>query len=268
MRIIGMVHFSTLAGTDGYEGDRALVLERARQDLATLQAGGVDAVMFENNFDVPKFAVMRPETAAHFRELLEALIPETRVPWGACPLWNDYAFGFDVCKKFGGSMVRVPVFVDDVETVYGRFNAEPEAVIAARKAAGAEDVKIYADVHVKHAKMVKPRPFADSVRDAVDRGADGIIVTGQWTGNPPSVEQCAEARRLAGPHVAVLTGSGMTSENVLDFAPHLDATIVGTAFKHGSINTASRQGPNIVGPELRYDLEKVRAFVTKIHPEA
>lgn len=262
-----MVHFSALAGTKDFEGDRQLVLERARQDLATLQDGGVDAVMFENNFDVPKYATMLPETSAHFRELLETLVPETRVPWGVCALWNDYAFGFDVCAKLGGSMVRVPVFVDDVETVYGAFLAQPEAVLAARQAAGAEHVKLYADVHVKHAKMIHPRPFAESVRDAVKHGADGIIVTGQWTGDPPSVEQCAEAKREAGPDVAILTGSGMTAENILSFAPDLDATIVGTAFKQGSVNTTSRQGPNIVGPELRYDVKKINDFVRAVRPK-
>ena len=256
-----MVHFSALAGTNDFEGNRQLVLTRAQADLAALQEGGVDAVMFENNFDVPKFATMLPETAAHFQELLEALVPETHVPWGLCPLWNDYNFGFTMCAKFGGSIVRVPVFVDDVETVYGTFIAEPEAVLAARKVAQAEHVKIYADVHVKHAKMIHPRPFVESIRDAVHHGADGVIVTGQWTGDPPSVEQCAEAKREAGPDVAILTGSGMTAENISSFAPHLDATIVGTAFKQGSVNTILRQGPNIVGPELRYDVMKIRDFV-------
>lgn len=255
-----MIHFSPLEGTDDYGGDKALVLDRAHQDLRALQDGGVDAVMFENNFDKPKYEKMRTETRAHFMELLEALVPETRLPWGIAPLWNDYEFGFAACMKFGGVMVRVPVFVDSVETVYGKFYANPAIVLAARASLGADAVAILADVQVKHATMLTPRLFVESVREASASGADGIVVTGQWTGDPPSVEQCAEAAREAG-DAAVLTGSGMTAENFAQFAPYLDATIIGTAFKEGDVNLSKRIGPNIVVAARRYDVKKIAAFM-------
>lgn len=259
--IIGMVHFSSLAGTDDFENDKKLVLDRAREDLHALQAGGVDAIIFENNFDKPKYEKMRPETRAHFMELLENLIPETHLPWGVAPLWNDYEFGFAACKKLGGVMVRVPVFVDSVETAYGKFYANPAAVLAARTKAQAENVAILADVQVKHATMLEPRPFIESVREAKEAGADGIIITGQWTGDPPSVEQCEQVKGEAG-DVAVLTGSGMTTENIRQFAPFIDATIVGTAFKEGEIDLSKREGPNVVAAALRYDLEKIKMFMS------
>ncbi|MEK7665417.1 MAG: BtpA/SgcQ family protein [Patescibacteria group bacterium] len=258
--VISMIHFSPLEGTEDYEGDKAVVLGRAQQDLRALQKGGVDAILFENNFDKPKHEKMRPETRAHFMELLEVLVPETHVSWGITPLWNDFAFGFEACKKLGGVMVRVPVFVDSVETVYGKFYANPAAVLAARAALGAEGVAILADVQVKHATMLTPRPFVESVREASASGADGVIVTGQWTGDPPSVEQCAEAVREAG-DAAVLTGSGMTAENFTRFAPYLDATIVGTAFKEGDVDLSKRLGPNIVVAARRYDAQKIADFM-------
>lgn len=261
--IIGMVHFSSLAGTVDFENDKTLVLGRALQDLQTLQAGGVDAIMFENNFDKPKYEKMRPETRAHFMELLEALVPKTHLPWGVAPLWNDYEFGLEACKKLGGTMVRVPVFVDSVETAYGKFYANPAAVLSARAVAQAENVAILADVQVKHATMLEPRPFIESVREAKIAGADGIIVTGQWTGDPPSIEQCAEAARGAN-SVAILTGSGMTTENIGGFAPYLDAAIVGTAFKEGETDLTKRDGPNVVASARRYDLEKIKKFMSAV----
>ncbi|MDO8617307.1 MAG: BtpA/SgcQ family protein [Candidatus Uhrbacteria bacterium] len=263
--VIGMVHFSALEGSDGFEGDKQLVLDRAMEDLRTLQEGGVDAVLFENNFDTPKFAALPKQVALHFEVLLEALTPKTRVPWGISALWNDYAFGFRMCKKFGGVMVRVPVFVDSVLTTYGRFMAEPKKVLEARRELDATEILLLADVHVKHAELIQPRPFEESTRAAVEAGADAIIITGQWTGDPPSPEQCKLARKTVGAHMPILTGSGMTAENVESFLPFIDGCIVGTAFKERDIDFSTRQGPNIVEAERRLDLEKIKKFMRAIY---
>lgn len=262
--VIGMVHFSSLEGSKNYEGDKALVLSRAREDLKAILDGGVDAVLFENNFDTPKFAELPELVAHHFEELVQMLVPDIHIPWGVSALWNDYRFGFDLCKRLGGVMVRVPVFVDSVDTAYGRFMAEPEKVMATRKELHAEHVSLLADVQVKHAKMVTPRPFTESVAEAVRAGADAVIVTGQWTGDPPSPEQCADAQRVAGPDVAILTGSGMTAENVATFLPFLDGCIVGTAFKQGSVDLTLRTGPNIVEEARRMDTQNVKRFMTAV----
>ncbi len=257
-----MVHFSPLEGDPAFEGED-VVLARARADLEALRAGGVDAVIFENNFDNPKFERLPPPTAAHFERLVADLAPRAGVPWGVAPLWNDYRLGFRLCKAYGGRMVRVPVFADDVETAYGTFVADAAQVRRERMDAGADDVLILADVQVKHARLVRPRAFAESVRDTLAAGADAVIVTGEWTGHPPSWEQCALAKEAAGGNALVLAGSGMTPENISSYAPSLDGYIVGTAFKEGAVDAGSRNGPNVVGPARRYDVEKIRAFVQK-----
>jgi len=261
--VIGMIHFSPLEGAEGYPG-RQVVLERATQDLEVLLQGGVDAVMFENNFDVPKFAELPRSNATHFEELVATLAPQTTVPWGLVPLWNDYRLGFRLCKKYGGKIVRVPVFVDSVETVYGVFEADPQQVFKARAEENAQEIQIWADVQVKHAKMIHPRPFIESVNEAISQGVEGVIVTGNWTGDPPSVEQCKEAYETAQGRVAILTGSGMTPENISSFRPYVNGCIVGSAFKEDAIIT-DHQGPNIVGPEVRYDLQKIQKFLQVAH---
>ena len=255
-----MVHFSPLDGSIGFE-NKQIVLERAKQDLETLQRGGVDAVMFENNFDTPKFESLPESNAKQFEELIAELAPLTHVPWGIAALWNDYRLGFRLCKQYGGMMVRVPVFVDDVETTYGIFYAKPDEVLAARKELDAQDVALLVDVHVKHAKMLTPRSFKASLRDALNYHPQAVVITGQWTGDPPSVEQCKEAQQICRGTCGVLTGSGMTAENISQFIPFLDGCIVGTAFKEGDIEMSSRSGPNIVEPARRYDVKKIEAFM-------
>ncbi len=263
--VIGMVHFSPLDGYPDCPG-KAVVLERALFDLRALQQGGVDAIMFENNFDNPKYEKLPARAAAHFEELISALAPLAKMPWGIAALWNDFELGFRLCAAHGGVLVRVPVFVDSVETVYGTFYADPARVRAARAAAGAEQVAILADVQVKHARMLEPRPLIDSVNAAADAGADGIIITGQWTGDPPAPTDCAAARAALAGRAALVTGSGMTRDNVNNFALHLDAMIVGTEFKAGIVGAAeaSHVGPNIVEQEIRYDVARIAAFMESL----
>ncbi len=260
--VIGMIHFSPLEGHADCPG-KDVVLDRARKDLDTLLAGGVNAILFENNFDFPKRETLLPETAAHFEELVQNLTPIS-VPWGIVALWNDYRLGFRLCAQYGGIMVRVPTFADSSETAYGLFAANPDAVLKARRDANAERVLILADVQVKHAKPVPPRPFAESLEDTIQRGADAVIVTGAWTGDEPNLDQCRVAHKISAGRVPVLTGSGMTAENVSDYAPCVDGFIVGTAFKAGAVNRGKRTGPNIVPAERRYDLARVRAFMDAV----
>ncbi len=258
-----MIHFSALEGCSDFEG-REIVRARAIEDLQVLQAQGIDAVLFENNFDTPKQARLPERAAQHFRELVAELAPITHVPWGICALWNDYDLGFELCSKYGGQAVRIPVFTDSVDTTYGRFLADPSAVITSREHHQAEEVLILADVQVKHAQLVAPRSFAESFEDTIQLGADGAIITGQWTGDPPSVEQCRAAQLQNQNRVHLLTGSGMTTDNISSFLPFLDGCIVGSAFKEGSLDLQHRQGPNIVEPARRYDPVKIRRFLDTV----
>ncbi len=258
--VFGMIHFSPLEG-DPHFSNKDLVLERAKADLEVLLLGGVDGIIFENNFDNPKFAFLPAKQSAHFEELVRTLVPSLSVPWGVSPLWNDYPLGFRLCQELGGVLVRVPVFVDSVETVYGTFEAEPERVMQVRKDLGAEQVQVIADVQVKHARMLHPRLLSESVKEAVIKGADGVIITGSWTGDPPTVAMVQEARD-AEPQTKIYIGSGMTPENIQSFLPFIDACIVGSAFKEQSVQ--KQDGPNIVGEDVRYDLDRVKRFMEAV----
>lgn len=259
-QVIGMVHFSPLEGDPNFPG-KETVLHRAEEDLSALVEGGVDAVLFENNFDNPKFETLPKEQACHFSELVEKLTQKLSLPWGISALWNDYELGFRLCRDHGGEMVRVPVFVDSVETVYGTFLADPARVLRLRSECGADEVKILADVQVKHAKMLHPRLLSESVCEAVDAGADTIVITGTWTGDPPTLERIREARCAVG-EKKLYVGSGMTAENINDFLPYIDGCIVGTAFK--AMRGTNADGPNVVGQGVRYDQEHIRGFMNAV----
>ena len=51
--IIALLHLDALPGDPGYCGSMDTVLEHARQDLVALQNGGVDGILFANEFSLP-----------------------------------------------------------------------------------------------------------------------------------------------------------------------------------------------------------------------
>ena len=53
--VIAMLHLMALPGDPGYDpaGGMAAILKRAGRELQALQGGGVDAVMFSNEFSLP-----------------------------------------------------------------------------------------------------------------------------------------------------------------------------------------------------------------------
>ncbi|MBI4434967.1 BtpA/SgcQ family protein [Candidatus Uhrbacteria bacterium] len=257
--VIGMVHFPPLVGREGaLAPDAALV--KARSDFDVLLDGGMPAVMFENMYDFPHTERLDPPRREEYRSLLAALTPGLRMPFGLSVLWNDYSTAFALAVEYGAQWVRVPVFVDSVETQYGVFHADPAAVLAERVRAGADHVRILADIQVKHARMLEPRPLADSACAAEAAGADAIIVTGTWTGDPPTVASVREAKSAVG--IPVLIGSGMTSENVSEFLAVCDGCIVGTALKASVADSAAHR---LRAPwRTPVDLERVRAFLDAV----
>ena len=64
--IIAMCHFQALPGDPYFDqaGGMRKVIDFAREELTDLQEGGVDAVMFSNEFSLPYLTKVLPETTA------------------------------------------------------------------------------------------------------------------------------------------------------------------------------------------------------------
>ena len=121
-------------------------------------------------------------------------------------------------------------------TDQGWIEGTAHETIRYRKSLGC-DVKIFADVDVKHSAPVAIRPLADEVEEVLSRGcADAIIVTGSATGKQTALEDLKAAKHIAG-NAPVFAGSGVDNANVAAVLQIADGLIVGTAFKHDSFTT-------------------------------
>jgi len=129
-----------------------------------------------------------------------------------------------------------------VKTDYGVIKGTPEEVIKFKKKIGAENIKLYCDVHVKHAELISSYSLEESILLAEEKGADAIIITGKWTGNAPNIEKLIKARSVA--KKPIIIGSGLDKNNVKKLFSYADGGIVSTSLKEDSeiINERNSKG--------------------------
>ncbi|MCX6740654.1 MAG: BtpA/SgcQ family protein [Candidatus Parcubacteria bacterium] len=257
--VIGMVHCAPLLGYEGFPGLEK-VEKKFLADFRALVSGGVDAIMIENNYDIPHYEKAKTSTLPQLTKLCLEARGLTKKPLGLCVLWNDYEAALSIAKLANFQFIRTPVFVDKVQTDYGIFSAKAKEAIAFRKKIKAEDIMIFADVQVKHAKHLIKRPLTKAVQAAIKEKADAIIITGKWTGDAPTEKDVQDARKSAG-KIPVLLGSGITPENMEKY--QVNAFIVGSYFK-GQPNPKKKDYHNIFPWEYPLQTARVKKFMDKV----
>jgi len=263
--IIGALHFSPMIGYEGFEGYDA-VLKKARADLKAFVDGGVDAVIFENNYDLPHKIKVSPETITMMTRLIleltndeESKMSSSKIPFGISVLWNDYEAALTIAKITGAGFIRVPVFVDAVRTDFGEIHPTPKDVLRIREELRAENIKIYTDIHVKHASLLSKKNITEPAVLAIENKSDGLIITGKWTGEAPDISALKEVRAKVG-DFPIIIGSGCDKNNIKELFRYADGAIVSTSLKEGDPKNASEER-NIKSYDKRIIAEKVKDFV-------
>jgi membrane complex biogenesis BtpA family protein len=231
--VIGMLHLPPLPGAPLCRQNLVEIRQLLLQDADALLAGGVHGLMMENFGDVPFYPDRVP---AYVIAQMTALAADVRAkhpkaPLGINVLRNDGRGALAVAHAVGASFIRVNVLCGARVTDQGLIQGIAHDLVRDRALLGAGDVKIFADVDVKHSAALAPRPLVDEVDDLIERAlADAIIVSGAGTGKATDPDKVRLAKQAA-KDTAVLVGSGVTSATIRDFLPHADGFIVGTAFK-------------------------------------
>ena len=207
------------------------VVDRAEQEAVALAAGGADAIAIENFFDAPfPKDCTDPAVVSAMTAIVQRVQNLVSLPLGLNVLRNDARSALAIAACTGASFIRVNVLSGVMATDQGLIEGQAHSLLRYRRELGV-DVKILADVLVKHARPIGSPNLTVAVQDTIERGlADAVILSGWATGSPPNVEDLELAKSAAG-DTPVLVGSGADCDNIATLLAVADGVIVASALK-------------------------------------
>ena len=232
--LIGMIHVPPLPGAPRYRGaGMTAVLDACLRDAEALLAGGMHGLIVENHGDIPfrKPGNIGPETAACLAVVADRIRQRFDTPLGINVLANAAIPAFAVAAATGARFIRVNQWANAYVANEGLIEGEAAEALRYRAALRAEDVKVFADAHVKHGAhaITADRSIAELTRDLAFFDADAVIATGQRTGDSATLGEIDAI--AAATHLPLLVGSGVTPANVAAILGRTQGAIVASSLK-------------------------------------
>ncbi|MEM9265911.1 MAG: BtpA/SgcQ family protein [Cyanobacteria bacterium P01_F01_bin.13] len=233
--VIGVVHLLPLPTSARWQGSIQAIMDRAVQEAVALASGGVNGIIVENFFDAPfTKGFVDPAVVSAMTVVVSHLRQLVTVPIGINVLRNDARSGLAIAACTGAEFIRVNVLTGVMATDQGLIEGDAHRLMRYRRELAA-DVKVFADVLVKHAAPVgitlPETAMANAVADTIHRGlADAVIVSGGATGDPPTSLDLANAKAVAG-KTPVFIGSGANADNISKLIHSADGVIVSSSLK-------------------------------------
>ncbi|MBI1798322.1 MAG: BtpA/SgcQ family protein [Candidatus Eisenbacteria bacterium] len=258
--LIGVVHVGALPGTPAARESLDRIVETAICEAQIYRDAGFHALMIENMHDRPYLKrEVGGEIVAAMTAVGCAVRRKANLPLGVQVLAGANRAALAVAAACGASFVRVEGFVFAHVADEGLIEADAGELLRYRRAIGAGDVRVFADIKKKHAShaLTSDVDLIEMVRAAEFFLADGVIVTGAATGREADAREVAAVAQAVG--VPTLVGSGVTASNLSRFAS-ADGFIVGSSVKHGGVWS------NALDPARAREL--VRAFAALGNPAA
>ena len=236
--VIGMLHLPALPGSPLSRKSLNQIRDMLLRDVEVLTKGGVHGLMMENFGDVPFYPErVSAHVIAYMTALACAVRDASELPLGINVLRNDGMAALAVAHASDASFIRVNVLCGARVADQGLIQGIAHDLLRERAILRAANVKIFADVDVKHSAALAERPLEDEVDDLIERAlADAIVVSGAGTGKATDPAKASLVKRVA-PQTPLFIGSGITPGTVRQFLECADGFIVGTALKKGGLAT-------------------------------
>lgn len=253
--IIAMLHLDPLPGDPRYRwGDSmAAVVDHAREDLRALQAGGVDGVLFSNEFSLPYQRHMSFVTPAAMARVIGELKSEITVPYGVDCI-SDGAATIELAAAVDARFVRgtfCGVYVGDG----GLYDNDFSALLRRKAALHLDDLKMLYFINPESDRNLDTRPLADIASSTIFKAhPDGLCISASAAGQDVD-EALIAAVKEKNPEVAVLCNTGCRPETIERKLSVSDAAVVGTTFKeNGKLENEKLQN-------VRVQLDRVKTFM-------
>ena len=230
--IIAMCHLQPLPGDPYYDQEKGMeyVLECARKDMHALQNGGVDGIMFSNEFSLPYLTKVEPITLAAMGWVIGALKNEITVPYGVNCLWDPIA-SLDLCVSVGGKFIReiiTGVYASD----FGLWNTNVGQTVRHKMAIGAKDVKMLYNIVPEAAKYLAARSIEDIARSTeLNNRPDALCVSGRTAGSETDTQVLSRVKKSV-KHTPILCNTGCNKDNIVRQLSNSDGAVCATTFKY------------------------------------
>lgn len=228
--IIAMCHLDPLPG-DPYYGNSCMeqVIDHARADLIALQNGGVDAVMFSNEFSLPYLTDVQTVTVAAMARIIGELKNDIKVPYGVNVLW-DPEKSLDLAVATDAKFVR-EIFTGVYASDFGMWNTNVGKTIRHQHAIGASNVKLLFNIVPEAARYMADRDIESIAKSTVfNNRPDALCVSGLTAGAMTDTQTLKRVKDTV-PGTVVFANTGVRYENVEQQLSVADGAVVGTTFK-------------------------------------
>ncbi|MFV0381643.1 MAG: BtpA/SgcQ family protein [Breznakia sp.] len=205
------------------------ILEIAIKEAHSLYDNGVDGVIIENYFgDYSDMERVLQYFQIHFRDKI----------YGVNALDND-KLGFELTRKYGASFLQL-------DSVSGHLDAkeEPAFIDMIQTEREKTDAFLFGGVRFKYQPYKSGRTLKDDLLLGMNR-CDGIVVTGNATGDETPLQKLKEFRDVCGNNFPLLIGSGSNPNNILSLFNFSQGAIVGSYFKDSYKDTGDVNGEHV-----------------------
>ena len=229
--IVAMCHVRALPGDPYFDSANGMdkVIEMARQEFLALQEGGVDAVMFSNEFSLPYLTKVEPVTTACMARIIGELKKDIKIPFGVNMLWDPYA-SLDLAAATGAKFIREimsGVYASD----YGLWDTDPGAIVRHQMKLGLQDVKLLWNIVPEAAKYLADRPVEQIAKTTVFNNRSDVICVSGITAGAATDTDVLERVKKSIPNTAVFANTGCRGNTIEKILSIADGAVVGTTFK-------------------------------------
>ena len=233
--VVAMCHLRSLPGDPFYDrkGGMQQIVDFAYQEMMDLQNGGVDAIMFSNEFSLPYLKKVRPVTTATMARIIGEIKSEIKVPFGVNVLWDPYA-SLDLAAATGAKFIREimsGVYASD----FGLWNTDSGEIARHKLENCCEDVKMFYNIVPESAKYLVDRDIVEIAKTtAFNCKPDVICVSGITAGLAADVRILSSVKEAL-PHLPVFANTGCKVETIGKIFTIADGAVVGTTFKKDGV---------------------------------
>jgi membrane complex biogenesis BtpA family protein len=227
--LIAMCHLEGLPGRPRYDAIGGLegIVQSAAREVKALQDGGVDAILFCNENDLPYSTSVGMEVVATMAHVIGRLRGDLRVPYGTNLLW-DPASSIAAAVASGATFIR-EVLTGVYDSDMGLLAPDLGAVAGYQHAIGGGHIALFANITPEFSRSIGGRSVAERAASAAYLGVDALLISGPAAGVDASMEDLRDAK--AAVEIPVLANTGVKHETVEQVLAVADGAIVGTSLK-------------------------------------